>query len=189
MAVRTRDTASMDRCSGALRQAFDREMEELFWIAEAIVGDPHAAACCVEDAIVRADCSAYVTPNWRDRWIKRCVVREAIERKGAEIKRIAATYGRDAIRSRACRNLDALDKRALRCLTAIKISKVLSIFERSALILHEYLGFSSHDCALLLDSHRSVIDSACSDAACLLLGKQTSLSEKAARIRLPEVTA
>jgi DNA-directed RNA polymerase specialized sigma24 family protein len=173
----------------AQKQIMECENGELLWLAEAIVGDPRAAGCCVADATVRADRSAYVTPNWRGRWITRCVVREAVERNGAEIKRLAAKYSRDAICDRDLRSLGPLDKRALRTFTATQISKTLSIFERAALILHEYLGFSSHDCALLLECQWSVIDFACSNAAWRLFGEQTKAPEKVAGIGLSEAMA
>ena len=179
----------MSSCQEALKQVFEQKNEELHWLAEAILDDPREARCCVADAIVRADGSAHVTPNWRDHWIKRCVVREAVEKNGTEIKRIAANYSRDAIGSGALRTLNAWDKHSLRSLTAIEISQNLSIFERAAIILHEYLGFSAHDCALLLDCHWSVIDSACSNAAWRLFGEQTNVPEKAAGIGFSEVKA
>ncbi len=171
-----------------LKQIFERENGELLWLAEAIVGDPRAAGCCVAAAMLRAYGSAYVNPNWRDRWIKRCVVREAVESNGAEIKQIAAHYIRDAICKRDPDTVD-WDKQALRSLTAIKISETLNVFERSALILHEYLGFSTHDCALLIDCHWSVIDSACSNAAWRLFGEQPNVPEEAPGIGFSVVAA
>ena len=176
-------------CQEALKQIVERESEELLWLAEAIVGDPLAAGRCITDAMVRADGSAYVTPTWRNRWMKRCVVREAVETNGSEIKRIASNYSRDTTGKGIFRTLDEQDKRALRSLTAIQISKTLSIFERAALILHEYLGFSTHDCALIIDCHWSAIDSACSSAAWRLFGWQTSVPEKAPGIGVSQVMA
>ena len=173
MTFRSTDTASMNRaslastCHAALRQIFESEREELLWLAEAMVGDPLVAEECIAAAILRADDSAYVASNWRDVWIKRCVVREAIERNGAEIKRIAAYYIRDAICKQGPGAMD-WDKQALRSLTAIEISETLNVFERAALMLHAYLGFSTHDCALLIDGHWSVIEPACSNAVCSL---------------------
>ncbi len=93
----------MNRASSAsicqtapLSQIFEREMKHLLWLAEAIVGDPLAAESCVAAAMLRADGSTNVAPNWRDHWIRRCVVRDAVERNSAEIKQIAANYMRDA---------------------------------------------------------------------------------------------
>jgi DNA-directed RNA polymerase specialized sigma24 family protein len=172
----------------ALKQICERENGELLWLAEAIVGDPRAAGCCVAAAMLRACGSAYVAPNWRDRWIKRCVVREAVESNRAEIKQIAAYYIRDAICKRDPDTVD-WDKQALRSLPAIKVSETLNIFERSALILHEYLGFSTHDCALLIDCHWSVIDSGCSNAAWRLFGERTNVPEKAPGIGFSVVMA
>jgi DNA-directed RNA polymerase specialized sigma24 family protein len=195
MAFKNLDWEDANRASevssyhAALKQIFERENRELLWLAEAIVGDPRAAGCCVADAMIRADGSAYVTPDWRDRWIKRCVVREAVERKGTEIKRLAANCSRDAIRNRGFRTLDVRDKGLLRSLSAIQISKTLSIFERAALILHGYLGFSTRDCALLIDCHWSLIDSACSNAAWRLFGVQTNFPEGTATLGLSEVMA
>lgn len=193
MAFRSIDTATVNRassasiCQATLRQMVECQMEELLWLAEAIVGDPRAAGSCVAAAMLRADGSAYVAPNWRDRWIKRCVVRDAVERNGAGIKRIAAYYIRDAICKRVPDGLD-WDKHALRSLTAIKISETLNVFERAALMLHAYLGFSTHDCALLLDCHWSVIEPACSNGVWRMFGEHGNTPSEAAELGFSEVT-
>jgi DNA-directed RNA polymerase specialized sigma24 family protein len=152
-----------------LAEVFERDINHLLWLAEAIVGDPLIAESCVADAMVRADGSAYVTPKWRDLWIRRCVAREAVERNSADIRRIAADYMRDPIRTRPHGPAD-WDHNAIGSLPATKISESLSVFERAALILHAYLGFSAHDCGLLLDCHWSVIEAACSNAVWRISG-------------------
>ena len=178
--METNTTASMNRvssaslCQTALRQIFDREMKHLLWLAEAIVGNPLVAESCVAAAMLRADGSSYVDPNWRDHWIRRCVVRDAVERNSAEIKRIAANYLRDAI----CKRLPnpvAWDKQAIGSLAASTISESLNVFERAALILHAYLGFSTHDCALLIDCHWSLIEPACLNAVCRVSESQSQV--------------
>jgi DNA-directed RNA polymerase specialized sigma24 family protein len=167
-------------------QIFERKREELLWLAESMVGDPLVAEECVAAAMLRADSSAYVAPNWHDVWIKRCVVREAIERNRAEIKRIATNYLLSKTGSNAP---NSLDKQSFRCLPAIKISTTLSVFERAALILHQYLGFSAHDCALLVDCHWSVIEPACSNAAWRIFAAHTNTPNEAAKLGLSEVVA
>jgi len=167
----TNTTASMNYassaslCQSAMRQIFEHEMKHLLWLAEAIVADPLVAESCVAAAMLRADGSSDVDPKWRAHWIRRCVVRDAVERNSTEIKRIAANYMRDAI----CKRLPsagAWDKQAIGSLTATTISESLNVFERAALILHAYLGFSTHDCALLIDCHWSLIEPACLNAVC-----------------------
>jgi DNA-directed RNA polymerase specialized sigma24 family protein len=192
MAFRSIDTTNMNHASSAsmyeaaLRQMFECQMEELLWLAEAIVGDLRAAGNCVAAAMLRADGSAYVAPNWREGWIKRCVVREAVERNGTEIKRIAAHYIRDASFKRGPDAVD-LDKQSLRSLTASRISETLNVFERAAFMLHAYLGFSTRDCALLLDCHWLVIEPACSNGVWRLFEERGNTPNEAARLGFSEV--
>ncbi len=190
----TTTTASLKRassasiCQTALRQIFDRDMMHLLWLAEAIVGDPLVAESCVAAAMLRADSSTNVAPNWGDLWIRRCVVRDAVERNSAEIKRIAATYMRNAI-CKQLSNPEAWDRQAIGSLTAINISESLNVFERAALILHGYLGFSTHDCALLIDCHWSLIEPACSNAVWRVFRERINARENAAELGNSEVIA
>ena len=178
-------TSSVSLCQTPLRQV---EMKQLLWLAEAIVGDALIAESCVAAAMLRADSSAYVAPNWRDLWIRRCVVRDAVERNSAEIKRLAANYIRDAICKRLP-NSRAWDTQAIGSLTAIKINESLNLFERAALILHAYLGFSTHDCALLVDCHWSLIEPACSNAISRLFRERIDTRENAAELGTSSVVA
>ena len=189
MEIRT--TASVECASFAsisLRQIFEREMSDLLWLAKAIVGDPLVAESCIAGAKLRADGSSYVDPNWRDLWIRRCVAREAVEKNCEEIKRIAANNMRDAICKRPPDPV-AWDKEAIRSLTPTKISESLNVFERSALILHGYLGFSAHDCATLTDCHWSLIEYACSSAIRRLFSEQIEAEEGSAKPGVSEVIA
>jgi DNA-directed RNA polymerase specialized sigma24 family protein len=175
----TNSTATMNRASSvSICQTLhgQSEMKQLLWLAEAIVDDVLIAESCVAAAMLRADGSAYVAPDWRDLWIRRCVVRDAVERNSAEIKRLAANYMRDAICKRLP-NSGAWDTQAIGSLTAIKINESLNVFERAALILHAYLGFSTHDCALLTDCHWSLIEPACSNAVARLFQERINARE------------
>lgn len=148
-----------------LDEIFDREIKELRWLAEVIVGDEQTAESCIEIARSRANGSSYVAPDWRVLWIKRCVAREAVESRRPEIAQSRASRQPSALNCAV-----AWGKTALRGLHPADICQVLNAFERAALILHVYLGFSVHDCALLLDCHWSSIEPACSAAMLQLLG-------------------
>jgi DNA-directed RNA polymerase specialized sigma24 family protein len=175
-------------CQAALREIFEREMKHLLWLAEAIIGDPLVAKRCVAAAILRADGSAYVASDWRAIWIRRCVARDAVERKSTEIKRIAANYVRDAVCKRPPDSV-AWDKQAIASLPANKISQSLNALERAALILHAYLGFSTHDCALLIGCHWSLIEPACSNAAWRIFREQINTCENAVELGFSGVPA
>lgn len=177
----------MDRFSIApttLNEIFDREMNEVRWLAEVILGDGQTAESCIASARCRADGSSYIAPDWRVLWIKRCVVHEAVDLRRPEIARSRSN------RHPGPPNCSlALDKTALRRLRPSEISAVVDAFERAALILHFYLGFSVHDCALLLDCHWSSIEPACAAATWQLLGPRLPAGQQAAATRPLEVLA
>jgi DNA-directed RNA polymerase specialized sigma24 family protein len=168
-------------CQAALREIFERDMKHLLWLAEAVVGDPLVARRCVAAAMLSADGSAYVARDWRAIWIRRCVARDAVERKSTEIKRIAANYMRDAVCKRPPDDV-AWDKPAIASLPANKISQSLNVLERAALILHAYLSFSTHDCASLIGCHWSLIEPACSNAVWRIFRDQITARENAAEL-------
>ena len=155
--------SSASLCQAALREVFESEKQHLLWLAEAIVGDPLVAQSCVAAAMLRANESAYVAPDWRNTWIRRCVARDAVERKSTEINESSRTicvmpYVSDL------QTVPSGINEAIACLPANNISQSLNALERAALILHAYLSFSTHDCALLIDCHWSLIEPACSNA-------------------------
>ncbi len=157
-----------------LSDIFDREINELRWIAETITGDAQNAETCISSARSGADGSPYVAPGWRDIWIKRCVAREAINRLRPEIASFTPNR-----HSSATDCALVWDKTALRSLYPTQICEVLNAFERAALIFHVYLGFSVQDCALLLECHWSSIEPACSAALWRLLGPTTHAQQAA----------
>lgn len=186
--------ASIDPASSAslrqaaLREVFESEKQHLLWLAEAIVGDPLVARSCLAAAMLRANESAYVAPEWRNTWIRRCVARDAVERKSTEITRVVAKYMRDAVCKRSPDNLE-WNKEAIACLPANNISQSLNALERAALILHAHLGFSTHDCALLIGCHWSLIEPACSNAVERILREKINAPENAAEFGFSEVPA
>ena len=148
---------------------FDREMSELRWIAEVIVGDARAAESCLASARSRTEGALYVAPDWRHRWIKRCVARESVESSRLEIARFAPGRIHDS-RLQSLPALTPCEIARIRTFSPAEICAALNPFERAALTLHAYLGFSTHDCALLIDSHGSLIEQACSAASLRLFG-------------------
>lgn len=186
--------ASIDPASSAslrqaaLREVFDSEKQHLLWLAEAIVGDPLVARSCVAAAMLRANESAYVAPEWRNTWIRRCVARDAVERKSTEITRVVAKYMRDAVCKRPPDSPE-WNKEAIACLPANNISQSLNALERAALILHAYLSFSTHDCALLIGCHWSLIEPACSNAVWHIFREQIGIRERAVGLGLSGVSA
>ena len=162
----TNPTANAPTTLGAI---FDREMSELRWIAEVIIGDAQAAEICVASARSRTEGALYVAPEWRDRWIKRCVARESVESNRLDIARFAPRRTHSS-RFQSLPALTPWDTAKIRACSPAEICDALNPFERAALILHGYLGFSTHDCALLVDSHWSSIEQACSAASLRLLG-------------------
>lgn len=164
--------------TATLSEVYDREINELRWLAEVITGDAHTAESCIASARSRADGALYVAPDWRGIWTKRCVAREAVERQRSEIARFTANQSEIArVAANHHRNpltfTAACDETAFRRLPPAKMCEVLNAFERAALILHVYLGFSVHDCALLVDCHWSLIESACSAAMSRLFAPGT----------------
>jgi DNA-directed RNA polymerase specialized sigma24 family protein len=160
-------------CPGVLSDVFERSRIELLWLAEIVLGSRVAADACLADAMIRVEEAGYVAPGWCDLWVKRCVVHTAIERNRNEIKRIASVYSRDAIHKSSPHTLHVNDARILRSLAANTISHRLNAFERAALMLHGYLGFSVQDCAITIECHRSLIELACSNALWEILGAET----------------
>ena len=162
----TNRTANAPTTLGAI---FDREMSELRWIAEVIVGDAQAAASCIASAQSQTEQAVYVAQDWRERWIKRCVACESVDSIRLEIARFAPSRNHSS-RFRSLPSLTPWETTRIRALSPAEIADVLNPFERAALILHAYLGFSIHDCALLIDSDWSSIEQACSAASLRLLG-------------------
>ena len=155
----------------AVKHDFQRCTAELRWLAQAILGDPHIAESCIVSGLTLASRSMYVEPKWRDRWIKRCVVREAVDRSRSEIKRIASAYKCKPMSKHS--DGGAVDVLELRSLSSTQICETLDAFERAVLILNVYLGFSVHDCALLIDCHWLLIEPACSNALRRLFQEQS----------------
>lgn len=170
------------------KQMVEIETEELKWLAEVIVGNRQSAEGCIATGLLRADGSVYVAPNWRDRWIRRCVAREAVEQQRTEINRTTANYVCNSTFRRAFEALN-WDRQKLRSLTVTQVCEILNAFERAALILHLYLNFSVHDCALLIECHWSLIEPACSNALWRLFGQRISANEQAASAGFSEAIA
>jgi len=151
-------------CQEDLRNVFERDREELHWLAEAILGNRLAAEACVMDAMLRDDLAGYVAPAWRDLWIKRRVAQAAVKRAHREVEDIASSYPRNGSCGSFAFPLDAAQRQILRSLPAEKITETSNILECASLMMHGYLGFAICDCAVSMGCHPSIVEPACSNA-------------------------
>jgi DNA-directed RNA polymerase specialized sigma24 family protein len=148
----------------ATAELFDRSSDELRWLATVILGHGQDAEMCIVRAGQLAEYGEGVSQDWLEPWVKRCLVRAAIERIRADVQRVASDYTRRSLLSVMPLVLNSEEKQILRSIGPKEICAVCNVLERVALILHAYLGFSVQDSALLLDCHRSVIEPACANA-------------------------
>lgn len=148
----------------AITRLFDRNFDELRWLATVILGHEQDAELCIVRAGELAEEGSVVSQDWLGPWAMRCLARAAIERIRADVQRVASDYTRHSQLAVIPLALNSEEKQILRSIGSKEICAVCNVLERVALILHAYLGFSVQDSALLLGSHRSVIEPACSNA-------------------------
>jgi DNA-directed RNA polymerase specialized sigma24 family protein len=147
----------------AIEETFARESEELRWLAAVILGGEQHVEECIVDAFRLAEVGEYVFREWLRRWAQRATVRAALEKVRPEILSSAQIHARPSHDS-GVPALAVAEKRALRSIAIERIQAECDPFERAALVLHGYLGFSAQDCALLLGGQRSAILPACASA-------------------------
>ena len=148
----------------SLDEIFDRDSEELHWLAEVVLGDTQHIEECLSDAVRLAGSNGYIAPEWLAPWARRCVVRAALHAVRTEIQHIAAGYtAQPGARMPSLHYPDA-QSTLLRRVRVERICENPNALERAALILHFHLEFSVQDCALLMDCSRSLIEPACASA-------------------------
>lgn len=148
----------------AITAVFNRNHDELLWLAEVILGHDQDVEMCVVRARQLAEDGGVVSLDWLDPWVVRCLVRAAIERVHAHVQSVASDYTFRPQLAVMPLALNSEKRQVLRSIGSKEIFGVCNVLERAALVIHAYLGFSIQDSALLLDCHRSVIEPACANA-------------------------
>jgi len=148
----------------SLKSGFELDADELLWLAEAILGNRLEAESCVIEVLSLAVGEVYVAAASRDLWMKRCVVQAAVRRARTEIREIARSYPRHGSFTMSALPLNAADRQILRSFPAERITEGSNVLECATLILHGYLGFSIHNCAVSMECDRSLIEPACACA-------------------------
>jgi DNA-directed RNA polymerase specialized sigma24 family protein len=164
----TSRSSAASSLSGAIEETFARESDELRWLAAVILGGEQHVEECIVDAIRLAQDGEYVFREWLRQWAQRATVRAALEKARPEILSSSQIHAR-ASHDSGVLPLAVAEKRALRSIDVKWIKSECDAFERAALVLHGYLGFSAQDCALLLGSERSAIRPACASALARVL--------------------
>ena len=182
-AVPRSDAMALSRKS-EITEIFERNADELRWLAEVILGHGLDAEMCIVRAGQLAEDEGVVSRDFIEPWIKRCLIRAAIEIIRTNVQSIANGYTHDSKQTIALPIMNSTEKRLLRSIRSGRLFGVCNVLERSALILHAYLGFSAQDSALLLDCHRAVIEPACANALHEIL--MTGLIPKTAYVELQE---
>jgi DNA-directed RNA polymerase specialized sigma24 family protein len=147
-----------------ITEIVERNYDELRWLAEVILGHEQNADMCIVRAGQLVEAEGVVARDWLESWVKRCLVRAAIERIRIDVQRVASDYTRHSRLAVTLPVLNSTEKQTLRSVKSGKIFGVCNVLERVALILHAYLEFSAQDSALLLDCPRAVIEPACTNA-------------------------
>jgi DNA-directed RNA polymerase specialized sigma24 family protein len=145
----------------ALQRLLDDNAEELIWIAEVITGNRQAGEQRLDEAMKLAQGAHGVDQEWLFSWVKRLLVRVALEQIRREIRellppvapQIAVTLARVAVSSPY--------RHQLRSMSSQEIIASFDVLERACLILYAYLQYPMLDCALLLGCPRSWIEPIC----------------------------
>jgi DNA-directed RNA polymerase specialized sigma24 family protein len=145
----------------ALQRLLDDNAEELIWIAEVITGNRLAGEQRLAEAMKLAQGAHGVDQEWLFSWVKRLLVRVALEQIRREIRellppvapQIAVTLARVAVSSPY--------RHQLRSMSSQEIIASFDVLERACLILYAYLQYPMLDCALLLGCPRSSIEPIC----------------------------
>lgn len=147
-----------------ITEIFNRNSDELRWLAEVILGHKQGVEICIVRAGQLAESEGVVASDWLEPWIKRCLARAAIERIRIDAQSVARNYARYAKLAMTRPILNSAERQMIRLIRPERIVGACNVLERAALILHAYLGLSAQDCALLLDCHRAVIEPAYANA-------------------------
>lgn len=145
-----------------LRNTFESNKEELFWIAEIITGSREEAAQSLDEAMELAGAAQYVGREWVLPWVKRSLVHAALKRIGADIRREFLPPGHSLKAARSVGiGLSAPLLEKLRAISPEKIIASCDAPERACFILFAYLRYPLLDCALLLGCPPAMIELIC----------------------------
>jgi len=145
-----------------LRNTFESNKEELFWIAEIITGSRETAGQSLEEAMELAERAQYVGREWVLPWVKRLLVHAALKRIGAEIRSelLSLSHSHKPAGSIGL-GLREPGLEKLRAISAERIIASCDAPERACFILFAYLRYPLLDCALLLGSAPARIELIC----------------------------
>ena len=145
-----------------LRNTFESNKEELFWIAEIITGSREKAGQSLDEAMEFAEAAQYVGREWVLPWVKRLLVHAALKRIGAEIRRelLPSSHSLEPGGLVAI-GLSAPLLEKLRAISPEKVIASCDAPERACFILFAYLRYPLLDCALLLGSPPARIELIC----------------------------
>jgi len=145
-----------------LRNTFESNKEELFWIAEIITGSRETAGQSLDEAMEVAAAAQYVGREWVLPWVKRLLVHVALKRIGASIRRelLPPSHSHKPT-GLIGMGLSAPWLEKLRAILPEQIIASCDATERASFILFAYLRYPLLDCALLLGSHPARIELIC----------------------------
>jgi hypothetical protein len=145
-----------------LRNTFESNKEELFWIAEIITGSREEAAQSLDEAMELAGAAQCVGREWVLPWVKRLLVHAALKRIGANIRREFLPPGHSLKAAGfVAIGLSAPLLEKLRAISPEKITASCDAPERACFILFAYLRYPLLDCALLLGCPPARIELIC----------------------------
>ena len=158
---RTTRTAPEQTYATAVHRVLDDNTEELLWAAEVITGSRQAAEQCLAQTIELAIASEYVGQDWMLSWVKRLLVHVTLKRISGEIRELLLAAGTRSTVAPPRISAREHDRQKVRCIAPKRIVASLDVLERACFILHVYLAYPVHDCALLLGCPRRWIESIC----------------------------
>ncbi len=148
----------------AVQRVLDNHAEELLWVAEVMAGSRPAGEQCLAEAIELAEAAQYVGQEWILSWVKRLLAHVALKRVSGEIRELLPAAGTRSAVALARAGVSERDRPKLRSIAPQKVVASLDVLERACFILHVYLAYPVHDCALLLGCPRCWIESICERA-------------------------
>ena len=145
----------------AVQRVLDNHTEELLWVAEVMVGSRSAGEQCLAEATDLAEVSQYVGQEWMLSWVKRLLAHVALRRVSGEIGALLPAASTRNAEAAARVRVSVCDRPKIRSIAPQTIVASLDVLERACFILHVYLAYPVHDCALLLGCPRCWIESIC----------------------------
>lgn len=147
--------------AAALQRVLESNGDELLWLAEVMAGSRQVGEQCLAEAIELAEVAQYVGQEWILPWVKRLLVHVVLKRTSGEIRELLPLARPGIAVTLARAGVSAHDKQRLRSIPPQRIISSFDVLERACFILYVYLEYPVLDCALLLGSPRSWIESVC----------------------------